>query len=319
MISFCKPGLLAAIVFGFSALPAFAQTTAPIHYSLDSDSGYSQGCYPPCLCPVSFGYIPSGTFTLLYTSTDAFGFDVYAVSNVDWVLDFGPNPRHVTGSGSYRRNAASMHERMILDLSVDSAPFEHFDSGVVTAQSVFPRIEIAVSMNGMVCFDKVYYIATEPDPGVAYCFGDGSGSACPCGNTGAAGNGCATSVNPAGARLSANGAPSLSSETVQLVAYGLPDAPLLFLQGTQRASGGAGFAFGDGLLCVAGGLTRMKVAQAQNGEARLPEAGDPLLSVMAGIAAPGTYDYQIWHRDAPVFCTPSTFNLTNGYEIPWTL
>jgi len=31
-----------------------------------------------------------------------------------------------------------------------------------------------------------------------FCFGGGTSTACPCGNAGTAGNGCASSVNPAG-------------------------------------------------------------------------------------------------------------------------
>jgi hypothetical protein len=33
--------------------------------------------------------------------------------------------------------------------------------------------------------------------------------------------------------------------------------------------------------------------------------------------APGTRYYQTWYRNAAVFCTVSTFNLTNGFQISW--
>jgi hypothetical protein len=29
--------------------------------------------------------------------------------------------------------------------------------------------------------------------------------------------------------------------------------------------------------------------------------------------------YQVWYRNAASFCTPSTFNLSNGIEIAWDL
>jgi hypothetical protein len=28
-------------------------------------------------------------------------------------------------------------------------------------------------------------------------------------------------------------------------------------------------------------------------------------------------NYQAWYRNAAVFCSPSTFNLTNGYQVTW--
>jgi hypothetical protein len=35
------------------------------------------------------------------------------------------------------------------------------------------------------------------------------------------------------------------------------------------------------------------------------------------ITAPGTRTYQVWYRNATVFCNPETFNVTNGWEIVW--
>ena len=35
------------------------------------------------------------------------------------------------------------------------------------------------------------------------------------------------------------------------------------------------------------------------------------------VAAPGLRTYQVWYRNAAAFCTPSTFNLTNGWETTW--
>jgi hypothetical protein len=42
------------------------------------------------------------------------------------------------------------------------------------------------------------------------------------------------------------------------------------------------------------------------------------VSVKGLVTAPGVRDYQCWYRNAAAFCTPSTFNLTNGLEITWT-
>jgi hypothetical protein len=27
--------------------------------------------------------------------------------------------------------------------------------------------------------------------------------------------------------------------------------------------------------------------------------------------------YQVWYRNAAAFCTPDTYNLTNGFEVTW--
>jgi hypothetical protein len=152
-----------------------------------------------------------------------------------------------------------------------------------------------------------------------FCFGDGSGTACPCGNSGAAGNGCANSINPAGGSLTAAGSSSLSGDTLVLTASGLPsNAPSLFFQGTVKVNGGLGATFGDGLRCVAGTVVRLKIVTSNAvGVATYPEAGDPSVSVRGMIAAAGDRSYQNWYRNAPAFCMPETFNLTNGTMIMW--
>src|SRR5205085_2322482 len=58
------------------------------------------------------------------------------------------------------------------------------------------------------------------DTGTPFCAGDGTATACPCGNNGSSGNGCASSVNLAGARLSAQGNPSIASDSLVLLGSG---------------------------------------------------------------------------------------------------
>ena len=54
------------------------------------------------------------------------------------------------------------------------------------------------------------------------------------------------------------------------------------------------------------------------GSAVFPAAGDPTLSVAGGVSINGGQrSYQVWYRDAAVFCTGDTYNLTNGYAINW--
>jgi hypothetical protein len=156
--------------------------------------------------------------------------------------------------------------------------------------------------------------------GVPFCSGDGSGlTTCPCGNAGSAGNGCRNSVNFAGANLTATGTPSLGADTVVLRGTGMPNSSALYLQGTSQQNGGAGVVFGDGLRCTGGAIIRFPLRVNSGGASQYPTGGDPHVSVRGLIGAPGTRTYQIWYRDAFTFCTPSTFNLSNGYQIFWSM
>jgi len=39
---------------------------------------------------------------------------------------------------------------------------EHFDSGLVPESKPFPDINVTISMNGQVCFDKVFNVSASP-------------------------------------------------------------------------------------------------------------------------------------------------------------
>jgi len=162
-----------------------------------------------------------------------------------------------------------------------------------------------------------YFDMTPVLAGTTFCSGDGSGTACPCGNLGAAGRGCASSVSAIGARLQATGNPSISSDTVVLAGSGMPNSSALYFQGTTQQSGGAGAVFGDGLRCAGGTITRLGTKTNAGGSSSYPVGGDLSVSVRGAIGAPGTRTYQIWYRNAAAFCTADTFNLSNGFAIVW--
>ncbi len=46
--------------------------------------------------------------------------------------------------------------------------------------------------------------------------------------------------------------------------------------------------------------------------------GDPSVSVRGAVSAPATRTYQVWYRNVAAFCTPSTFNFSNGVEVIWS-
>ncbi|MBL8862990.1 MAG: PQQ-dependent sugar dehydrogenase [Planctomycetes bacterium] len=152
----------------------------------------------------------------------------------------------------------------------------------------------------------------------AYCFGDGSGTACPCGNAGAAGNGCASSVNTAGANLAGFGTASISNDSLLLAGSGMPNSSALYFQGTTQTAGGAGAVFGDGLRCAAGTVIRLATKTNNAGQSSYPDPFDLPISIRGGISfGPQTRTYQCWYRNAAAFCTPDTFNLTNGLSVTW--
>ena len=158
-------------------------------------------------------------------------------------------------------------------------------------------------------------------PGTAYCFGDDSGTLCPCGNASAVGAnvGCLNSLGTGGA-LAGSGVPSSSADTFVLTGSGMANSSALYYQGTTQANVGAGSVFGDGLRCVAGSVIRLGTKVNVGGASIYPAAGDPQISVKGVIpVAGGTRTYQVWYRNAAAFCQPETFNLTNGLSVTWGL
>lgn len=148
-----------------------------------------------------------------------------------------------------------------------------------------------------------------------FCFGDGSGSACPCGNTGSTGSGCANGAFSTGAQLSWLGSESIAAADLVLdVAGTTPSQPGLFFQGENAIGGGAGTAFGDGLRCAGGTVVRLEVAISDS----LGVATSTVnIAATGGNAAGLTRRYQWWYRDPSGSPCGATFNLSNGLEVTW--
>ncbi len=171
--------------------------------------------------------------------------------------------------------------------------------------------------SGTFCGATFVDVPSVPAP-TPYCFGDGTGTACPCGNNGAPGNGCANNSSAAGANLSATGTASVSADTLVMTASGMPPTTSARLfQGTAQVNGGLGTVFGDGLSCVGGTQRRLGIKAAVAGAATYPGAGNPPISVQGMVAAGDVRHYQVIYRDAAAFCTADTFNLTNAISVTW--
>ncbi|MCY2960032.1 MAG: hypothetical protein NTY35_07685 [Planctomycetota bacterium] len=157
--------------------------------------------------------------------------------------------------------------------------------------------------------------------GAPICLGDGSGTACPCGNASPVGAnaGCVNSFG-AGGRLVAQGVASIGDDTYVLAGSSMPNSTVLYFSGTTAANGGDGVVFGDGLRCAGGVVHRLGTVTNAGGASALPNpASTTALSVRDPVAAGDQRVYQAWYRNAAAFCTSDTFNLTNAWRVNWSL
>lgn len=157
------------------------------------------------------------------------------------------------------------------------------------------------------------------DPSELVCAGDGSGSACPCGNSGLPRHGCENSAGSGGALLGSTGSASVALDSLTLHARGAtPMGIALYFQGTSSL--GAGQPFGDGLRCVGGQTVRLGLRASLAGTSSFGAADGAATSVASAGGLPasgGERFYQVWYRDALAFCSGATFNLSNGLRVVW--
>src|SRR5262249_8708391 len=131
------------------------------------------------------------------------------------------------------------------------------DSGRVVLRVAFTDTSSGIFFGQFTNFQSLYVA-----PGTPICPGDGTASACPCGNSGLPGRGCNNSASTGGAVLTSNGGASIGDDTVVLTSHGeLPNALSIFLQGKQV---GSPVPFGDGLRCINGNLKRIAVKSAHS-------------------------------------------------------
>ncbi len=155
-------------------------------------------------------------------------------------------------------------------------------------------------------------------PVTAFCPGDGTGPSCPCGNNGLAGRGCANSFHASGARLGAAGSAQIGfGDTLEMTVSNIPpNVSGTLFQGTS-ASGGS--VFGDGLRCAVGTVIRIRTKNANAaGSIVWPTGAEPDISATGAIPSSGAVRYyQVMYRNSASFCTPATFNISNGLRVVW--
>ncbi|MFN0008848.1 MAG: nidogen-like domain-containing protein [Planctomycetota bacterium] len=165
-------------------------------------------------------------------------------------------------------------------------------------------------------------------PPEEFCPGD-TLAACPCGNPGAAGNGCANSAFPGGAHLAAVGDPCLGADTIAFTATGVrPSTLALLFQGSSETAGNP---VNDGNICVSGNVKRLWIWKNQfsstlsgPGSTTMPDTTGITVSQRSAargdtILSGSTRTYQVWYRDSPSFACafPSNTNYTSGIRVLW--
>ncbi len=166
---------------------------------------------------------------------------------------------------------------------------------------------LVVTVTEVLTFMSINGIQIEggTSPGDPYCFGDSTGSPCPCLAFGAPGAGC-LNTSGAGAVLVGTGVPNTTADTLTLSATGCPPLkPGLFFQGNNMLANPVG----DGLLCT-NALLRYAVNSTD-------AAGNVSQTGFGANAATGvTLNYQYWFRDPANPCGGG-FNFTNGWVVTW--
>jgi hypothetical protein len=160
---------------------------------------------------------------------------------------------------------------------------------------------------------------TVGDSGSAICFGDGTGAKCGGGTFGATGHGCENSLLNGGAIFRAHGMPKISDDSLELDAASLPfSTTAIYLQANKLANGGAGYTFGDGVMCLGGSVRMIATKRTFDGYTTFPMFGDPPIHIAGKVSMlePTQY-YQVMYRDTAILGQQANYNLTNAWQVVW--
>ena len=156
--------IVSSFVGMVALVAASAQADAPaVRYRLQGLDAFQEGCFELCDCPLRLGQL-EGTFSLRPAGASG-GFDTWTVDDVDWQVPQAGI--HLTGSGLYRRTALQgpgVEQQLLLDLSLDGGPLEHYDSGLVPAAAPFPLLDVQVSLFDLQCWDRLLHVRAVPSP-----------------------------------------------------------------------------------------------------------------------------------------------------------
>jgi hypothetical protein len=147
-------------------------------------------------------------------------------------------------------------------------------------------------------------------PAISFCYGDGSETPCPCGNTGGAGEGCANSSG-AGGRLTATGSALVAADKLLFEVQQLPASQsALLLSALTTSASGSGTPFGSGLRRLSGNVIgRLGVKPTDNTGCA---SWGPDLAVTTGWIAGKTHYFQYWYREPAGSPCLTRSNLTSA-------
>jgi hypothetical protein len=282
----------------------FAATTTRVSVTSTGAQCLASGPTP------AYEYMPMVSYSGLYVSFDS---DLKALTTNEIIqkenvfVRFGATTTAVSINTSGKTGNADSRGNALAQDETNAYP--------VSLQSVATDL-ISMDTNG---FEDVFTPGT-PFTYVNSCFGDGSGTLCPCGNTGALHHGCQNAQMTGGGTITAFGDASVSHDTLALQVNFLPPATqVLFYQGTLPfGPGGAGVQFGDGLRCVGGTITRLATKAAAGSATYSVCSGDVPIHTQGVIpTSGGSYYYQGWYRQAVMYCAPGNFNLTDVVHVVW--
>jgi Kazal-type serine protease inhibitor domain len=158
--------LLAAIFAGQSASADPLGAGTGTLYRLAETSSFQEGCFQPCMCPISDTSPARGTMLLAYEG-NVNGIETYAVREVNFSISTAGVSTAITGQGVYRIGSPNpmtvIEHRLELDLVVGDDEVAHYDSGWV-AKSTMDSIATTISVNGMYCWDRVLELDARPLP-----------------------------------------------------------------------------------------------------------------------------------------------------------
>lgn len=151
---------------GVCLTQSFSLTASPVppsevtRYQLEGTS-FQEGCFPPCLCPLFGSQRVRGTFELVLLRDDG-QFREYSVAALRWAT--GPTSlaggrTRISGFGTYsvlEGLGPLPVEQMDLCLAFNGVELDPFSSGAVAGPPTPGVIELALTQNGLFCYDRLF-------------------------------------------------------------------------------------------------------------------------------------------------------------------